>query len=182
MHRSRRLLVILLTGIFCSSMALGSAGAQEHGKGKGKEKEGPKADSAEPGKEKGKGSGKEKAKKRHHQSGPQLVGEKLKSNGHHVIHKNGKHTVAVDVKDGKIAGMSVKHSEKGDVPVKKYKSKKKMASLEGPQSPAVPADEYLGTTWIGYAYIDEDGNEEIYWFPYDMILDGDTGAIEYVPA
>jgi hypothetical protein len=25
------------------------------------------------------------------------------------------------------------------------------------------------------------GNEEIYWYPYDMILDGDTGAVEYVP-
>jgi hypothetical protein len=25
------------------------------------------------------------------------------------------------------------------------------------------------------------GNEEIYWFPYDMILDGDTGAVKYVP-
>ena len=26
------------------------------------------------------------------------------------------------------------------------------------------------------------GDEVIYWFPYDMIYDGDTGAIEYIPA
>jgi hypothetical protein len=35
--------------------------------------------------------------------------------------------------------------------------------------------------WIGYSYIDDYGNEVIYWFPYDMILDGATGAIDYVP-
>ena len=31
------------------------------------------------------------------------------------------------------------------------------------------------------AFIDDNGDEQIYWFPYEMILDGDTGAIEYVP-
>ena len=39
----------------------------------------------------------------------------------------------------------------------------------------------LGTTYIGYAYIDEDGYEEIYWYPYEMIYDGETGAVDYVP-
>jgi hypothetical protein len=43
-------------------------------------------------------------------------------------------------------------------------------------------DAYIGTMWIGYAYIDDYGDEVIYWFPYDMILDGDTGAIDYYPA
>ena len=41
---------------------------------------------------------------------------------------------------------------------------------------------YLGTTWIGYAYYDEYGDEQIYWFPYDVVYDGDTGAVEYYPA
>ena len=36
-------------------------------------------------------------------------------------------------------------------------------------------------TYIGYAYYDDYGDEQIYWFPVDMIYDGDTGAIEYVP-
>ena len=35
--------------------------------------------------------------------------------------------------------------------------------------------------YIGYAYVDDGGNEEIYWLPEEMILDGDTGAIEYIP-
>jgi hypothetical protein len=42
--------------------------------------------------------------------------------------------------------------------------------------------QYIGTMWIGYGYIDEWGDEYIYWFPYAMIYDGDTGAIEYYPA
>ena len=127
-------------------------------------------------KDKGGGKG-----KHNHHAAHKMLGDKVKKNGHHQLDRKGKHTVSAEVKDGKIAGVTVKHETKGDVPVTKYKSKKKMASLEGAPAEAVPADEYLGTTWIGYAYIDEDGNEEIYWFPYDMILDGDTGAIEYVP-
>jgi hypothetical protein len=121
------------------------------------------------------------AKKKHsHHGGKALIAAKLKTNGKHQLDKKGKHTVTAEVKDGKIAGVSVKHDTKGDVAVKKYKSKKKYASLDGTPSEAQPADTDLGTVWIAYAYEDEDGNEEIYWFPYEMILDGDTGAIEYV--
>lgn len=124
------------------------------------------------------------AAKANHHNGQQLLGEKIKAKGHHVIHKKGNHTVSVEVKDGKVAGVHVKHAKKGDVPVKKYKTNKKMAQAGGGRyAPFVLAQaQYVGTTWIGYAYVDEDGFEEIYWFPYDMILDGDTGAIEYVPA
>jgi hypothetical protein len=120
--------------------------------------------------------------KGNHHDGKQLIGEKIKTKGHHAIDKKGDYAVSAEVKDGKIAGVHVKHAKKGDVPVKKYKSKQKMALLDIPQTPAVPADDYVGTVWIGYAYYDDYGNEEIYWFPYDMIYDGDTGAIEYVPA
>jgi uncharacterized protein with FMN-binding domain len=45
----------------------------------------------------------------------------------HVIHTKGKYTTSVEVKNGKVAGVHVKHSEKGDIPVKKYKTHKKMA-------------------------------------------------------
>jgi hypothetical protein len=31
------------------------------------------------------------------------------------------------------------------------------------------------------SYIDDDGNEEIYWFPAEEVVDGDTGGVEYVP-
>jgi major membrane immunogen (membrane-anchored lipoprotein) len=163
MVRAHRLLVAILS-VICLIAIVGSADAQ----GKGKEK--------------GKG-------KHHHHSGQQLLGERAKTNGHHVIDKNGKHTVSVNVKDGKVTGVNVKHSEKGDIPVKKYKTTKKMATKMGESNGIslasyhgmLPQIQDLGTTYIGYAYIDDYGDEQIYWFPYEMIYDGDTGATEYVP-
>ncbi|MEO7762492.1 MAG: hypothetical protein ABIS68_11355, partial [Casimicrobiaceae bacterium] len=50
-----------------------------------------------------------------HHSGKDLLGEKIKKNGKHVLEKKGKHTATVDVKDGKIAGMTVQHDTKGNV-------------------------------------------------------------------
>ena len=124
--------------------------------------------------------------KAEHQNGKQLLGENIKSNGNHVIDKKGDYTASVEVKNGKIAGLHVNHAKKGDVPVTKYKTNKKMAQADGPQYKNAfflfSQDQYLGTTWIGYSYVDAYGVETIYWFPYDMILDGATGAIEYVPA
>jgi hypothetical protein len=121
--------------------------------------------------------------KANHKNGKNLLGDKIKTNGQHKIDQKGAHAVLVDVKDGKIAAFRVKHDKKGDVPVKKYKTSKKMAQLEVPRSPIVLAQyQYVGTTYIGYAYYDEYGYEEIYWYPYDMIYDGDTGAVEYVAA
>jgi hypothetical protein len=70
-------------------------------------------------------------------------------------------------------------------PVKKYKTNKKMAQSTGSHltyaSFALLQDTDMGTVYIGYSYIDDDGNEEIYWFPAEEIVDGDTGAVEYVP-
>ena len=169
MVRSRHYFVAILAVIALIAM-VGSADAQGKGKGKGQ----------------GRGQGKGK---HHHLSGQQLLGDKIKTNGNHVIHKAGKYTVSATVKDGKVAGVNVKHSEKGDVPVTKYKTTKKMATRMG-ESSGMSRVSYrsmlaqiqdLGMTYIGYAYIDEYGDEYIYWFPYEMIYDGDAGAIEYVP-
>ena len=123
------------------------------------------------------------APKANHHNGQQMLGEKVKTNGEHVIHKKGNYTTSVEVKDGKIAGVHVKHAKKGDVPVKKYKTNKKLAEADGLQYASLTLAQYqdLGTTYIGYSFIDEYGDEQIYWFPYEMILDGDTGAVVYVP-
>ena len=122
------------------------------------------------------------AKQSHH-DGKQLVEKKLKTNGEHLIDQKGQHKVFVKITDGKIAGLHVKHDKKGELPVKKYKTKQKMAQADGFINASYQLVQYqdLGMTWIGYAYIDDYGDEQIYWFPYEMILDGDTGAIEYVP-
>jgi hypothetical protein len=124
-------------------------------------------------------------KPQHHNSGHSLIADKLKSDGNHPIDRKGKHAISADVKNGKIAAFHVRHDTKGEIAVKKYKSKKKVAALEG-QDPdtmpaQTPAQTDLGLVWIAYAYVDDDGNEEYYWFQADEILDGDTGAVEYVP-
>jgi len=122
--------------------------------------------------------------KHHHQDGKKLLGEKIKKNGKHTLDKKGNFETNVEGANGKITGVKVKHAKKGDVPVKKYKTSKKMVDAGTFQTVALTLAQaqYIGTTWIGYAYIDDYGDEVIYWFPYDMIYDGDTGAIEYVAA
>ena len=135
-------------------------------------------------KEQGRPDAKEKKVKQHkHQNGKALLGERIKTNGKHKLHQNGKHTAYANVKDGKITGVSVAHADKGAVPVKKYKTGKKMAAAGGirPVSLHLVQAQSLGSMWIGYAYIDDWGDEVIYWYEYEMIYDGDTGAVEYVP-
>ena len=125
------------------------------------------------------------AKKQNHHDGHQQVAGKLKTDGHHDIDKKGHYTSSVESKGGKISSFHVVHDTKGQIPVKKYKTNKKMALATGPHlthtSFALPQDTDMGTVYIGYSYVDDDGNEEIYWFPAEEIVDGDTGAVEYVP-
>ncbi|MGP0017292.1 MAG: hypothetical protein ACLPHP_01885 [Candidatus Sulfotelmatobacter sp.] len=125
------------------------------------------------------------AKKQNHHDGHQLVAGKLKTDGRHDIDKKGHYTASVESKGGKIAAFHVVHDTKGQIPVKKYKTHKKMAQATGSHltyaSFALSQDMDMGTVYIGYSYIDDDGNEEIYWFPAEEIVDGDTGAVEYVP-
>jgi hypothetical protein len=125
------------------------------------------------------------AKKQSHHDGHRLVAAKLKTDGHHDIDKKGHYTASVESKGGKIAAFHVVHDTKGQIPVKKYKTNKKMAQATGSHltyaSFALPQDTDMGTVYIGYSYVDDDGNEEIYWFPAEEIVDGDTGAVEYVP-
>jgi hypothetical protein len=120
---------------------------------------------------------------RDHHDGKAMLGERSKTAGHHEIHKKGNHTVSVEMRNGKVAGVHVKHAKKGDVPVKKYKTNKKMAEAGGGRPSLFVQVQMMdmGVTYIGYAFIDEFGVEQIYWFPFEMILDGATGAIDYVP-
>ena len=163
-----------------AALSLAVAGETVLAQGKGKDKD----RTEDPAK--GKGA----VKKQHHNDGKSLLGDKIKQNGKHKLHTHGKFSASADVRNGKIAGVTVQHADRGNVPVKKYKTNRKMA-----ESGAVPriqpaafilaqatGTQYLGQTWIGYSYIDDYGDEVIYWFPYDMILDADTGAVEYVPA
>lgn len=126
-----------------------------------------------------------KAKKQHHNNGKALLGDKIKSNGHHVLGKKGNFTASAEVRDGKITGVHVQHATKGEVKVTKYKTTKKMAMLrsEPVQVASLEPMEMQTVTvtlYIGYGYYDdEDDYEDIYWFPEDEVYDGDAGAIDY---
>jgi len=123
-----------------------------------------------------------KQKKALHQNGKALLGDRIKTNGKHKLEQRGKHTAYANTKGGKITGVVVENDQ-SPVPVRKYKSTKKMAAADGLQAVSLQLAQaqYMGTTWIGYAYTDEWGDEVIYWYEYDMIYDGDTGATEYIP-
>jgi hypothetical protein len=123
------------------------------------------------------------ATKKNHHDAKQLLGDKAKKDGNHVIDKKGPYTVSFDTKGGKIAQAHVRHATKGEIPVKKYKSNKKMAMLQPHISYAsygLTRAQYETTGYVGYSYVDDDGNEEIYWVPATMVIDPDTGAVEYV--
>src|SRR5580658_2105800 len=118
-----------------------------------------------------------------HHDAKQLLRDK--SDGRHDIDHHGKYTASVEMKNGKVHGMHVRHSEKGEIALKKYKTNRKMA-LNAPGhvvyaslEPGMFQD--LGTVYIGYSYIDDNGDEQIYWYPAEMVEDPYTGAIDYVP-
>jgi hypothetical protein len=114
-----------------------------------------------------------------HINGHNALGAKLKQNGQHEIGKAGKETVLAEVKDGKVTNMSA-----GSLPVKKVKSKKKMASLEsiGPKLAAHGDIRLAQIDVYYYGYGFDTGTDEIYyWYPAEDVIVTDDW-IEYVPA
>ena len=89
------------------------------------------------------------AKKQNHHDAHRLVAGKIKADGHHDIDKKGHYTASVESKGGKIAAFHVAHDTKGQIPVKKYKTNKKMAKANGSHltyaSFALPQDTDMGT-------------------------------------
>ena len=128
--------------------------------------------------------------KHNHNSGPQLLGNRLSTDGAHEIHKVGEHSVSVRVQNKKVAGVSVMHRTRGNVAVKKYKTNRRMAQgrdIDAPETTGrlvQPAGYQLAQTagvYIGYSFTDG-VDEYIYWFPADVVVDPLTGAVDYVPA
>src|SRR5215467_4010231 len=65
------------------------------------------------------------AKNQHHNNGHNLLGAKLNQNGKHEIGKAGNATVTAEVSNKKVVNMSA-----GSLPMRKVKSKKKMAGVD----------------------------------------------------
>src|SRR6516165_6889377 len=118
-----------------------------------------------------------------HQAGLQLLGSKINTDGKHEIHKVAGHTVHAHVSNKKIARVTVT-GPKGDVPVKKYKSSMKMASVGSSHEFIVKISTseiaQAASDYIGYAFTDPvTGDIYIYWYPADVVLDP-SGAEIYV--
>jgi hypothetical protein len=130
--------------------------------------------------------------KHEHHDGAQLLGGRIGTDGRHEIHRVGDHGVTVHVQGKKVLRVTVAHRTKGEVPVKKYKSSKKMVQSDGlipvagdTSGDVVQRADYRvaqAITYVGYSFIDPlTGAEEFYWYPAYMVVDPLTGAVDYVP-
>ena len=114
-----------------------------------------------------------------HVNAHDALGPKLKQNGKHAIGKAGKETVTADVSNGKVVGMTA-----GSLPVKKVKTKKKMAGIEGGSFNLAANGEFhlaqVDVYYYGYGF--DTGVEEVYyWYPAEDIVVTEVW-VEYVPA
>jgi hypothetical protein len=129
-----------------------------------------------------------------HHNGHSLIKGKLNQNGKHVIHSAGNHTAHAHVKGGKISHVEVAHRTKGMRQVTKYKTTKRFHALaeQGAEHYFVMTDDaaasgdtletqFVVTAFVGFGFIDDNGQLIIFWFPVAIVLGGDTGAVVYDP-
>ena len=116
-----------------------------------------------------------------HMNGHNALGPKLKQDGKHEVGKAGKEAVIAEVNNGKVVGMSA-----GSLPVKKVKTKKKMAGLVQENiKVAANGDIQLAQSTIDvyyYGYGFDTGSEEYYyWYPAEDVIVTEVW-VEYIPA
>ena len=123
------------------------------------------------------GGGAANAKNHKHHDGHALLDSKMHQNGKHEVGKIGNNTVTAEINNNKVTRMSA-----GSLPVKKVRSKQKMAGIRSRIMPAAyngelklaQADAY----YYGYCFDTPDA-EECYWYPADDVIVTD-GWVDYV--
>lgn len=118
------------------------------------------------------------AKNHKHRDGHSLLGAKLHQNGKHEVGKVGTNAVTAEVNSNKVVNMAA-----GGLPVRKVKSKKKMASLK-PEFIQVSASYGIQLAqadiyYYGYCF-ETPTDVECYWYPAEDVIVMD-GWVEYVP-
>ena len=173
-----RLYISLLAS---AGLVLASASyAQPPDKGGGKDKSEQKGP-AGGGKDKAEqGGGEKKAKHKHvNASGKQKLGAKLKQDGKHNIEKLKGRDVVAEVKGGKVKNMSA-----GDLPMKRVKTKTKVAYqdfgvIRASWSPGFQLAQY-DPYYYGYCF--DDGYEfYCYWYPAEEVEYEDYYWEDYDP-
>lgn len=126
-------------------------------------------------------SGRALAKQEHHKDGKALLGPRLKQNGKHQLDKAGKATVTAEVNNGKVVAMTATDPQKGNLPVRKLKSRKKMAALDPAIIHVAAGDTQLAQDVVYYAWCFDDGVDLwCYWYPADVVI-VDAGWVDYGP-
>jgi len=122
------------------------------------------------------------AKQDHHKDGRKLLGSKLKQNGKHELDKVGNAAVSAEVSNGKVVAMTAIDPQKGTLPVRKLKSKKKMAAIDsGIVRVAANGDmpKLAQDLVYYYAWCFDDGVDLwCYWYPADVVI-VDAGWVDY---
>ena len=115
-----------------------------------------------------------KKKQQHHKNGHGLAKGILKQNGRHQIDKAGQASVSADVNNGKVTAMSASHPQKGNLPVRKVKSRKKMAEVDLPRvrlAANAEAIQLAQAEVYYYAWVFDDGVDEYYyWYPAEVVI------------
>jgi hypothetical protein len=121
-----------------------------------------------------------------HHNGHDLVKNKLNTNGKHVLSTMGNHTAHAHVKDGKVSNVEVAHKKNGAVNVTKYKADKKHHAQAGNGiehhyvlADADAAAQGFVTLFVGFGFINDNGNLVIFWFPVNIVVGGDNGCVIY---
>lgn len=118
------------------------------------------------------------AKTHHHHDGHALIGAKLHQNGKHALGKIGNNTVTAEVNNNKVTNMSA-----GNLPVKKMRSKQKLASLRPDMIQVAATGEFrlaqADAYYYGYCFDTPDALE-CYWYPASDVIVTD-GWVDYVP-
>jgi hypothetical protein len=120
-----------------------------------------------------------------HHSGQDKLGDRIKKDGKHEIHKTDNHVVHAHVKGKKVTGVTATHKTTGKMAkVTKYRSKKKLhAMADSPRGEthfvmAETETVELLTVWVGFGF--SDGvHLYIFWFPLELVDGGDDGAVDY---
>ena len=142
---------------------------------------------AQPGKEKnaGKeraGSGERGKGHKHAQKNARnLLGDKIKKNGKHILDRLANRDVTADVRNGKVASMAA-----GDLPMKRVITKKKMAMIDSLIIPVAWTGAQLaqsgGYSDYNYGYCFDDGYEyTCYWYPAEDVYYSEYSWDDYDP-
>jgi hypothetical protein len=112
--------------------------------------------------------------KHDNKSGQAILGAKLKQNGKHAVGMLGARTVSADVQGGKVRDMTA-----GDLPVKRVRSKSKVASADGVFGPFAPGGgielaQFGGYDTYYYGFCFADGLYfTCYWYPATFVYYND---------